>query len=526
MPPGFAVSTSAFRAFVEEAGLARHDRRRDVAHVARTTSTPSARRRTRSARRCASRRCRTRCATRSRGATPSWRRGRRREPPVAVRSSALGEDSQDATFAGQQETYLWVRGADQRLRRRARLLGEPLQRRRRSRYRARLGDGAGAGDGRRRAADGRRRGLGRAVHVQPGERRPEHGRGQRELGARPRGRRRRGDARRLPRQQGDAARSCASTSTRRTSSTCPTPAAAAPSASTCPRSGARRPCLDGAGARRARRRRQARRALLRLATRTSSGRSRGAGAAASLFVLQSRPVTALPRRETAAGAASAMALVMGMFGVREARGEPVALSDDDVREILRIIDESELDELRIETDGLSLHVLRGGAPAVAAAERRAGDSSGRRRGRACTIECADARHLLPRAGAGRGAVRRGRRRGRAGHDRLHHRGDEDDELGPRRASPARSPRSASRTARPSSTARRSSGSSRERASSTSSTRRRATATRASGARPASPRTTSSRSRRRSNASASTRSTSPRARTWRSPCASTARTRGS
>ena len=30
-------------------------------------------------------------------------------PPVAVRSSAVGEDSQDATFAGQQETYLWVR---------------------------------------------------------------------------------------------------------------------------------------------------------------------------------------------------------------------------------------------------------------------------------------------------------------------------------------------------------------------------------------------------------------------------------
>ena len=34
----------------------------------------------------------------------------------------------------------------------------------------------------------------------------------------------------------------------------------------------------------------------------------------------------------------------------------MALSDDDVREILRLIDESELDELRIETDGLSLHV--------------------------------------------------------------------------------------------------------------------------------------------------------------------------
>jgi pyruvate,water dikinase len=33
------------------------------------------------------------------------------EPAVAVRSSAVGEDSQDATFAGLQETYLWVRGA-------------------------------------------------------------------------------------------------------------------------------------------------------------------------------------------------------------------------------------------------------------------------------------------------------------------------------------------------------------------------------------------------------------------------------
>jgi acetyl-CoA carboxylase biotin carboxyl carrier protein len=47
----------------------------------------------------------------------------------------------------------------------------------------------------------------------------------------------------------------------------------------------------------------------------------------------------------------------------------VALSDDDVHEILRLIDESELDELRIETEGLSLHVVRGAA--VPAAEREA-----------------------------------------------------------------------------------------------------------------------------------------------------------
>jgi pyruvate,water dikinase len=35
------------------------------------------------------------------------------DPPVAVRSSALGEDSDEATFAGQQESFLWVRGLEQ-----------------------------------------------------------------------------------------------------------------------------------------------------------------------------------------------------------------------------------------------------------------------------------------------------------------------------------------------------------------------------------------------------------------------------
>jgi acetyl-CoA carboxylase biotin carboxyl carrier protein len=37
----------------------------------------------------------------------------------------------------------------------------------------------------------------------------------------------------------------------------------------------------------------------------------------------------------------------------------MALTDDDVREILRLIDESELDELRIETAEFKLHVVRG-----------------------------------------------------------------------------------------------------------------------------------------------------------------------
>jgi acetyl-CoA carboxylase biotin carboxyl carrier protein len=37
----------------------------------------------------------------------------------------------------------------------------------------------------------------------------------------------------------------------------------------------------------------------------------------------------------------------------------MSLSDDDVREILRLIDESDVEELRVETDGLSLYVRRG-----------------------------------------------------------------------------------------------------------------------------------------------------------------------
>jgi acetyl-CoA carboxylase biotin carboxyl carrier protein len=43
----------------------------------------------------------------------------------------------------------------------------------------------------------------------------------------------------------------------------------------------------------------------------------------------------------------------------------VPLNEDDVREILRLIDESDVEELRIETGELSLHVLRGdSAPAA------------------------------------------------------------------------------------------------------------------------------------------------------------------
>jgi acetyl-CoA carboxylase biotin carboxyl carrier protein len=47
----------------------------------------------------------------------------------------------------------------------------------------------------------------------------------------------------------------------------------------------------------------------------------------------------------------------------------MGLTDDDVREILRIVDESDVGELRIETEGFSLHVLKNGATATAQAPR-------------------------------------------------------------------------------------------------------------------------------------------------------------
>ena len=108
VPPGFAVSTSAFRAFVEEARL-----RETIAQSSRASSpddvdTVGAAARAIGAGDALGAGAGRAPRARSPVATPSSVR----QPPVAVRSSALGEDSSEATFAGQQETYLWVRGAE------------------------------------------------------------------------------------------------------------------------------------------------------------------------------------------------------------------------------------------------------------------------------------------------------------------------------------------------------------------------------------------------------------------------------
>ena len=57
----------------------------------------------------------------------SWRPARA-TPPVAVRSSATAEDTESASFAGMNETFLNVRGAERGRRRRAPLLGVAVRR--------------------------------------------------------------------------------------------------------------------------------------------------------------------------------------------------------------------------------------------------------------------------------------------------------------------------------------------------------------------------------------------------------------
>jgi pyruvate,water dikinase len=109
VPPGFALSASAFTQFVREAGLGgRIDdaiarvspgdldaigaAARSISEAMRSAPIPD--------------------PVRDQVGEHYQAFASEPAPPVAVRSSAIGEDSQDATFAGQQESYLWVRGVD------------------------------------------------------------------------------------------------------------------------------------------------------------------------------------------------------------------------------------------------------------------------------------------------------------------------------------------------------------------------------------------------------------------------------
>ncbi|HEY2258755.1 MAG TPA: PEP/pyruvate-binding domain-containing protein [Solirubrobacteraceae bacterium] len=98
VPPGFALSTAAYERFVAQSELAPVIERalsagtaaaEPIAEAVRGAPVPDA------------------VVDELAGAYRELG-----EPAVAVRSSAVGEDSAEATFAGQQETFLWVRGVD------------------------------------------------------------------------------------------------------------------------------------------------------------------------------------------------------------------------------------------------------------------------------------------------------------------------------------------------------------------------------------------------------------------------------
>jgi pyruvate,water dikinase len=113
VPPGFAISTSAFHAFLDEGGLEqRIAEALEGARAEDVETMKAAAERIGAAIRATPVPAAVREEIAARYADLAHAAGDDPEPPVAVRSSAVGEDSGEATFAGQQETYLWVRGAD------------------------------------------------------------------------------------------------------------------------------------------------------------------------------------------------------------------------------------------------------------------------------------------------------------------------------------------------------------------------------------------------------------------------------
>jgi pyruvate,water dikinase len=112
VPPGFAVGAGAFRAFVREAGLAGMVASALAGAAGGSVEALGAAAKTiGEAMRFAPLPDAVRDEIDDRYAELGRATGEER-PPVAVRSSALGEDAEDASHAGQQESFLWVRGVD------------------------------------------------------------------------------------------------------------------------------------------------------------------------------------------------------------------------------------------------------------------------------------------------------------------------------------------------------------------------------------------------------------------------------
>ena len=173
-----------------------------------------------------------------------------------------------------------------------------------------------------------------------------------------------------------------------------------------PPSGARRACLDDESLGRAARGGAAHRAPLRRPPGHRVGdlaRRRAARAAVAAGHRRARP-------RSPSEAQSALSLVMKTFGAD--RQDLMALTEEDVREILRLIDESELDELRIETDEFKLHVVRGEAAAADGSRptrRRRPRPRGRPAARPTTIDAPMPGTFYRAEGPGPAAVRGDRR---------------------------------------------------------------------------------------------------------------------
>jgi phosphoenolpyruvate synthase/pyruvate phosphate dikinase len=112
VPPGFALSADAYRVFVEETGLAGAIASALArAHPADVDALSAAAKAIDEAMRFAPIPDAVGSEV-AEGYEELARAAGEADPPVAVRSSALGEDSADASYAGQQESFLWVRGAE------------------------------------------------------------------------------------------------------------------------------------------------------------------------------------------------------------------------------------------------------------------------------------------------------------------------------------------------------------------------------------------------------------------------------
>ncbi len=138
VPPGFAITTEAYDLFLEENGLA--DKVMDRLDGLQETMVEETERASDDVR--AWMEAGTISEPLEDMIAESYRllsrRTRTPAQPVAVRSSATAEDLPDASFAGQQDTFLWVRGVDDLLNRTKRCWSSLFTSRAIS-YRARMG---------------------------------------------------------------------------------------------------------------------------------------------------------------------------------------------------------------------------------------------------------------------------------------------------------------------------------------------------------------------------------------------------